>query len=706
MRENMKQMYNNINPTGASDMVFADTIINKAEAGYGRRSFWSRFNSPVVALAVVMVMIGGAALFVLSGGLQGNDPLDYSVDARGQSIENMSDEELLAILADMQKSNVVFDVDDFYSFDDFGAEPVSGEFWTKIDNTSAKTEEEAVKAAGNYAFQFSVAARDSVELLGENDYYYAFRFVWNPVLNDDDDANVDTERVIVFKESALAFFMHENPQSPVETFYHKLGMLDRQSVKDLLDAQIYFDYYWATPSRNTLHRVIHRSLTESRDGFVYTFYLVQREAQNVVLRKYYIEVDKNSGRFDLYSGWQNRYTESILKNVEIPLDFDQPTYPTELTYPTEATEPINPPEPIEPPEPTDKVLEFKFPDDTVVYMGNQHGHCENDYWFRPIWLIITQTGLEIEYYPAVPGWSEDGKLSDGFMFSENDLRMHDLRFDFFNKERGQYHGSRFLGNDNTVDEHWDFSGALNFTVDYADMLTGEVRREKLTFAEPIDIESLYLISMGNWYYDISFNYAYDTRKLVLPDDLSDSLVEMYSIIQLVNRPAGFNIAYNQFNELESLPYGNAGIFRLSDMEKAHYMFYSENGNVPFDPEMYGDVLVNPSAYTGEVLNGTFIEPPWAGGYAGLTPVPIEIADNADGTVTFTVVRATAPNHGDTRVVHYEERENGEWEEFVLGYRCPYNGKMYYIPEMTEFFSPMQYTMVREDDRYKILSVVK
>jgi hypothetical protein len=361
---------------------------------------------------------------------------------------------------------------------------------------------------------------------------------------------------------------------------------------------------------------------------------------------------------------------------------------------------------------------WEFPADTPVLMGNNTGHGNDHELYRPIRFTLSASGFVIDYVAAIPCeyWygqerADNAILSEEFMISGRDYYMFDFSFSW-SDGLGEW-GSGRLGNNNTVNEQWNFSGALNFTVKSAERI-GDMFRETVMFHRLIDIDNLEHMSIGSADINLKFDYAFDTRKPVEPVGLSSRDRQIYDIISTLNRPINWTlqqrlpdreIHYEEYPEFSEDGWAWL-LYTINDVKEVHDYYYAKG---------YG---FNPADY-GVVWFDKYVAPHWSGGSWGLNTIFVDNRTNSDGTVTMTVVTGVAPNHGDVRIVaEYGEvemlyDENGMHignrqltPDVVLGFRCPFYGELFYYPEVVAKQPKIEYTFIMEDGKWKILSVNK
>ena len=176
----------------------------------------------------------------------------------------------------------MFDVPDFFKPDDFGVELGSGVDWERLRQVQASgsSRESAEQEAVNFfEWRYGSHLEHTIEFIGENEYYYAFRIIYeqemrvSPVEGSHFGVPVTSAaRYIVYKDSAVYFTSDGVPQITSQ-------MRNRDSIRDILDTITFFYaresfFYGRHPD---VTRIINRQIAETADhggGFIYIYHFI------------------------------------------------------------------------------------------------------------------------------------------------------------------------------------------------------------------------------------------------------------------------------------------------------------------------------------------------------------------------------------------------------------------------------------------------
>ena len=574
-----------------------------------------------------------------------------------EGFDSITDSELFELLKSSFDAPSAFENVDIYILDDFGAALEEHEQWISVGEIASSLSEarELVDA--------------DAEFIGENDYYYAFSLPYY--------------RILVHKDSVIGTEPKEPPYDfPGDLYYYTMRSRDTRVIRDLLDIQLYIDYHsQSSPGEYTT--IVHRSLEATESAFVYSFFVVEINSMGVhgtaEYVKYSVTIDKESGRYDR---WLFQWERSVINEIEYHWDGDVLKMGREevAEYPDMG----GLERPLERPKMIDlDSLEFIFAETAPSHIGNG---------FLLRRFELTPTGMVIDYVPGVPSWDTSGSPGEGFLIYEGNTTFDEVCIFLDAPLNGT--GRRYtVSNDLSRFIRSDDWQGIRFTV-VSNEEIGDFYRDTIAFNASVDFSNWKEIHIGSNRIYSDFDYAFDTRKLIKPAGLSKLDSELYEAVAYVNREI-----VSIIRNLEAVDFEEASdawiAYKIEDVKKRHYELYSEGFG--FDPEMYGEVIEN-----------KYIEPPWAGGFAGDSVVFLGSRTNADKTITLTVVRGIAPNHGDERIIVVQNlRDNGEhveFDELVLGYRCPFDGQMYYYPQKAEELPKVEYTFVKEGNKHKILRI--
>jgi len=233
--------------------------------------------------------------------------------SNAEEVEAMTDQQLINEVKQTDK----FRVPGFCEPDDFGVPLASGEIWQDVFTSSAST----VNEARDIAVSFAAAQHPlwyTLDYIGENNYYYEFRLVYNGTYLPD---LFYTNRLVMYKTSAkyCTFDSHSG-------YNLQIRALDSRSVLDILDLEAYFlNCLWASQS------IIYREFKDTGSEYVYTYYNAYvcggdwNMYDSAVLSKTEIRVDKTTGEYRYpYGGKSQKLREVIIPGTyhPNPMDFD------------------------------------------------------------------------------------------------------------------------------------------------------------------------------------------------------------------------------------------------------------------------------------------------------------------------------------------------------------------------------------------------
>jgi len=233
---------------------------------------------------------GGDEASVVPSEIPSEVPIVFN---NAEEVEAMTDEMLLALYA----VDATVTVSGFHVPDDCGVPFKQGEYWLARSQTSASSRAEAES-------ELEESFWTDCAYIGETEYYYVFR---QEVTGDTGDSYA--HRFIIYKDGVK--HCEFNGQTGL---YLKIRALDKQSVLDLLDIEVFFDHVqWSSA------HVLYREMEENDDGYVYTYYTVYTVFgdwglyDTAMLIKGEIRISKTTGEHSHLRGFLNP-----LKEVTIP----------------------------------------------------------------------------------------------------------------------------------------------------------------------------------------------------------------------------------------------------------------------------------------------------------------------------------------------------------------------------------------------------
>jgi hypothetical protein len=245
-------------------------------------------------------------------------------------IENMTDEELLAIALGLEHD---FILPEHHMFDDFGVPLKEGRGWPYGEQEewavmfySADSREEAEQSITDRIIRHDdeeMSIEYSLEYIGENDYYYAFRLEYTMEVTDEYSEllgwngitrAVSLQRMIVYKADVI------RRGGDVGTWYSYFPpeSLDFETILHILDLETF--------SPAAYGEVVYRDFTENEDKFIYTYYDVRIVwhpgvgPEYVYMEEITIYVDKSTGHFGHYT---DNYSYREVKGVGVPWELIQ-----------------------------------------------------------------------------------------------------------------------------------------------------------------------------------------------------------------------------------------------------------------------------------------------------------------------------------------------------------------------------------------------
>jgi len=181
----------------------------------------------------------------------GND--EYVLYKSADEVESITDEQLIKEVSGRPK----FLLSSFYNPDEFNLLMAEGETWHEIMLNSASTVDDATKIVKSFALMQTPLSYN-ISYIGENNYLYAFRLAYKASSNQ----LTYKLRIVVYKDKAK--FCSFNPNYGYNLV---IRALDKKSVTELLDLEVYFQHY-----RFLTSKVLYTEIKETGNEYIYVYY--------------------------------------------------------------------------------------------------------------------------------------------------------------------------------------------------------------------------------------------------------------------------------------------------------------------------------------------------------------------------------------------------------------------------------------------------